>query len=34
MAAYGAAAAMAPYFVMKIVWTIDGLRGGGLREGA
>lgn len=25
---------MAPYFVMKIFWTIDGLRGGGLHEGA
>jgi len=25
---------MAPYFVMKIFWTIDGLRGGGLHEQA
>ncbi|MBG0566552.1 hypothetical protein [Actinoplanes aureus] len=34
VAAYGAVVAMAPYFVMKIFWTIDGLRGGGLHEGA
>ncbi|MEU4623538.1 hypothetical protein AB0G04_26635 [Actinoplanes sp. NPDC023801] len=34
VAAYGAVFAMAPYFVMKIFWTIDGLRGGGLHEGA
>ncbi|GAA4607781.1 hypothetical protein GCM10023107_83190 [Actinoplanes octamycinicus] len=34
VAGYGAALAMAPYFVMKIFWTIDGLRGGGLHQGA
>ncbi|WP_326557246.1 hypothetical protein [Micromonospora sp. NBC_01796] len=34
VAAYGAVFAMAPYFVMKVYWTIDGLRGGGLHEGA
>jgi hypothetical protein len=34
MAAYGAAAAMLPYFVIKIGWTVDGLTGGGRREGA
>lgn len=34
VAAYGAALAMLPYFVIKIFWTIDGLRGGGLDEGA
>lgn len=34
VAAYCAVFAMAPYFVMKIFWTIDGLRGGGLHEGA
>ncbi|MCI4063417.1 hypothetical protein MRQ36_12860 [Micromonospora sp. R77] len=34
VAAYGAAVAMTPYFVMKIFWTMDGLRGGGLHEGA
>jgi hypothetical protein len=34
VAAYGAVFAMSPYFVMKIFWTIDGLRGGGLNEGA
>lgn len=34
VAAYGAVAAMAPYLVMKIFWTIDGLRGGGLHDGA
>jgi hypothetical protein len=34
VAAYGTALAMAPYFVLKIVWTIDGLRGGGLHDGA
>ncbi|GAB3972147.1 hypothetical protein V1634_07905 [Plantactinospora veratri] len=34
VAAYGAVFAMTPYFVMKIFWTIDGLRGGGLHEGA
>jgi hypothetical protein len=25
---------MAPYFILKIFWTLDGLRGGGLHEGA
>ncbi|MDI6104625.1 hypothetical protein QLQ12_39145 [Actinoplanes sp. NEAU-A12] len=34
IAGYGAAVAMVPYLVVKIVWTIDGLRGGGLRDGA
>ena len=34
VAGYGAALAMLPYFVVKIVWTLDGLRGGGLRDGA
>ncbi|WP_328475095.1 hypothetical protein OHA21_17445 [Actinoplanes sp. NBC_00393] len=34
VAAYGAAFAMAPYFVLKIFWTLDGLHGGGLHEGA
>lgn len=34
VAAYGAALAMLPYFVIKIFWTVDGLRGGGLHEGA
>nr|BFE80436.1 hypothetical protein GCM10020093_030370 [Planobispora longispora] len=34
IAAYGAALAMLPYFIIKIFWTVDGLRGGGLHEGA
>lgn len=34
VAGYGAALAMVPYFVVKIVWTLDGLRGGGLHDGA
>lgn len=34
VAAYGAAVAMTPYFVLKVFWTLDGLRGGGLHEGA
>jgi hypothetical protein len=34
MAAYGAAAAMLPYLIVKIGWTVDGLSGGGLRDGA
>ncbi|MFG1869537.1 hypothetical protein [Micromonospora arborensis] len=25
---------MVPYFVVKVVWTVDGLRGGGLHDGA
>ncbi len=33
-AGYGAAFAMVPYFVIKIFWTVDGLRGGGLHDGA
>ena len=34
VAGYGAALAMTPYLILKIFWTIDGLRGGGLHEGA
>ncbi|MEU4427108.1 hypothetical protein AB0F81_41335 [Actinoplanes sp. NPDC024001] len=34
VAAYGAALAMAPYFILKIFWTVDGLHGGGLHQGA
>ncbi|GAT70189.1 PAT1 domain containing protein [Planomonospora sphaerica] len=34
VAAYGAALAMLPYFVIKVFWTVDGLRGGGLQDGA
>lgn len=34
IAGYGAAFAMVPYFVIKIFWTVDGLRGGGLHDGA
>jgi hypothetical protein len=33
-AGYWAAIAMLPYLVIKIFWTVDGLRGGGLRDGA
>ncbi|MEE6259226.1 hypothetical protein [Plantactinospora sonchi] len=34
VAGCSAAAAMAPYFVIKIFWTLHGLRGGGLHDGA
>ncbi len=34
LAGWGAAAAMLPYLIIKIFWTLDGLRGGGLRDGA
>ena len=34
VAGCGAALAMTPYFVIKVVWTVDGLRGGGLHDGA
>ncbi|WP_166356071.1 hypothetical protein [Phytoactinopolyspora limicola] len=33
LAGYGAAMAMLPYLLIKIVWTVDGLRGGGLDDG-
>ncbi|MEU7754436.1 hypothetical protein [Micromonospora sp. NPDC049171] len=33
-AGYGAALAMTPYLIVKIVWTLDGLRGDGLHDGA
>lgn len=34
VAGYGAALAMVPYLIVKVIWTLDGLRGGGLRDGA
>jgi hypothetical protein len=33
-AGYWAATAMLPYLIIKIFWTIDGLHGGGLQDGA
>ncbi|NDL57668.1 hypothetical protein [Phytoactinopolyspora mesophila] len=33
LTAYGAALAMLPYLLIKIVWTLDGLLGGGLDQG-
>lgn len=34
VAGYGAALAMLPYFIVKIFWTLEGLRGRGLHDGA
>ncbi len=32
-AGFSAALAMLPYLIVKVVWTVDGLRGGGLSDG-